>query len=111
MASEVTWQSKPQETLLKERFHISTAFHPGQREIIEQLLQGKRLLVIQRTRWGRCLCYQLARLYYPHLTLVFSPLKVLMRDQCQRCNSVYSIPDAIVGSCFCFEENRATLML
>ena len=55
MASEVTWQSNPPETLLKERFHISTGFHPGQREIIEQHLQGKRLLVIQRTGWGKSL--------------------------------------------------------
>ena len=32
MALEVTWQSKPPEKLLKERFHISTGFHPGQRD-------------------------------------------------------------------------------
>ncbi len=52
MASEVTWQSHPPETLLRERFRIRTGFHPGQRDIIEQLVQGKqgkRLLVIQRT--------------------------------------------------------------
>jgi ATP-dependent DNA helicase RecQ len=110
MASEVTWQSNPPEKLLKERFHIVTGFYPGQREIIEQLVQGKRLLVIQRTGWGKSLCYQLASLYYPHLTLVFSPLKALMRDQCQRCNDVYAIPAAIVSSEFSSEENRATLM-
>jgi superfamily II DNA helicase RecQ len=56
MASEVTWQSHPPEMLLRERFHIRTGFHPGQRDIIEQLAQGKRgkrLLVIQRTGWGK----------------------------------------------------------
>src|SRR5258708_4693182 len=110
MASEVTWQSKPQETLLKERFHISTAFHPGKREHDEQLLEGKRLLVFKRKGWGKSLCYHLASVYYPHLTLVFSPLKALMRDQCQRCNAVYAIPAAIVSSEFSLEENRATLM-
>ncbi len=109
MVSEVTWQSNPPEKLLKERFHISTGFHPGQREIIEQLVQGKRLLVIQRTGWGKSLCYQVASIYYPHLTLVFSPLKALMRDQCQRCNDVYALPAAIVSSEFSQEENRATL--
>jgi len=92
MVLAVTWQSNPPEKLLKGRFHISTGFHPGQRDIIEQLVQGKRLLVIQRTGWGKSLCYQMASLYYPHLTLVFSPLKALMRDQCQRCNDVYTIP-------------------
>src|SRR6266853_2072101 len=103
------WQSNPPEQLLKERFHINTGFHPGQRDIIEQLVQGKRLLVIQRTGWGKSLCYQMVSLYYPYLTLVFSPLKALMRDQCQRCNDVYTIPAAIVSSEFSQEENKVTL--
>ena len=109
MASAVTWQSYPPETLLRERFHITTGFHPGQRDIIEQLIQSKRLLVIQRTGWGKSLCYQMTSLYFPHLTIVFSPLKALMRDQYQRCNAIYNIPAAIVSSDFSPEENRATL--
>src|SRR5438067_11857807 len=109
MTSAATWQSNSPEQLLKERFRISTGFHPGQRDIIEQLVQGKRLLVIQRTGWGKSLCYQMASLYYPHLTLVFSPLKALMRDQCQRCNKDYGIPTAIVSSDFSEDENKATL--
>ena len=108
-APAATWQSDPPEQLLKERFHIDTGFHPGQREIIEQLVMGGRLLVIQRTGWGKSLCYQMASLYYPHLTLVFSPLKALMRDQCQRCNDSYGIAAGIVSSEFSIEENRATL--
>ena len=109
MTPAATWQSNPPEQLLKERFHINTGFHPGQRDIIEQLAQGKRLLVIQRTGWGKSLCYQMASLYYPHLTLVFSPLKALMRDQCQRCNDSYGIAAGMVSSEFSLEENRATL--
>src|SRR5438270_3339853 len=109
MSSGLSWQNHPPEELLKERFHISTRFHPGQRDIIEQLVQGKRVLAIQRTGWGKSLCYQMTSLYYPHLTLVFSPLKALMRDQCQRCNEVYAIPSAIVSSDFSEEDNKATL--
>lgn len=109
MASAVTWQNAPPEKLLQERFRITTGFHPGQREIIEQLVQGKRVLAIQRTGWGKSLCYQIVSLYYPHLTIVFSPLKALMRDQCQRCNTVYGIPSAIVSSDFGEEANRAIL--
>ncbi len=109
MLSGLIWQDYPPEKLLTERFHISTGFHPGQLEIIERLVQGQRVLAIQRTGWGKSLCYQMASLYYPHLTIVFSPLKALMRDQCQRCNNVYSIPAAIVSSDFSEEENRATL--
>src|SRR5437870_319918 len=109
MASAVSWRNYPPEKLLRERFDITTGIHPGQRDIIEQLTQSKRLLVIQRTSWGKSLCYQMASLYLPHLTIVFSPLKALMRDQCQRCNDVYNIPAAIVSSDFSPEENKATL--
>lgn len=49
----VTWQRNPPEKLLTEQFHITTGFHPGQREIIEQLAEGKRVLAIQRTGWGK----------------------------------------------------------
>src|SRR5256714_3672509 len=109
MASAVTWQNHSPEKLLAEQFHISTGFHPGQRDIIDQLVQGKRVLAIQRTGWGKSLCYQMASLYYPRLTIVFSPLKALMRDQCQRCNEAYTIPSAIVSSDFSEDENKATL--
>jgi ATP-dependent DNA helicase RecQ len=92
------------EHLLRERFGLQN-FHSGQREIIEALIEGKRILAIQRTGWGKSLCYQLASFYFPHLTLVFSPLKALMRDQCQRCNETYHISAAIVSSDFSDEEN------
>lgn len=108
MVELVTWQNNPPEQLLSQRFHITNGFHPEQRDIIEQLAHGKRILAIQRTGWGKSLCYQMASLYYPHLTLVFSPLKALMRDQCQRCNESYAIPAAIVSSDFSEEENKAT---
>lgn len=55
MVLAATWQSNPPEKLLKERFHISTGFHAGQRAIIEQLVEGKRILAIQRTGWGKSL--------------------------------------------------------
>lgn len=111
MAQAFEWQNYPPERLLVERFLITSGFHPEQRRIIEQLVQGKRVLAIQRTGWGKSLCYQMASLYYPHLTVVFSPLKALMRDQCQRCNTVYEISSAIVSSEFSEEENKETLEL
>jgi ATP-dependent DNA helicase RecQ len=105
----ISWQNCSPEKLLAERFHIPTGFHPGQRTIIEQLVQGRRIVAIQQTGWGKSLCYQMASLYFPHLTIVFSPLKALMRDQCQRCNDMYDIPSAIVSSDFSEAENAATL--
>ena len=49
----ITWQTHPPEKLLVERFRIATGFHPEQRDIIEHLVQGKRVLAIQRTGWGK----------------------------------------------------------
>src|SRR5579872_358688 len=109
MLSGLTVLNSPLETVLRERFHILSGFYPGQREIIEQLLQGKRVLAIQRTGWGKSLCYQLTSFYYPHLTIVFSPLKALMRDQCQHCNTLYGISSAIISSENTPEENVALL--
>jgi ATP-dependent DNA helicase RecQ len=101
--------NSPLETVLRDQFHILSGFYPGQREIIEQLISGKRVLAIQRTGWGKSLCYQLTSLYYPHLTIVFSPLKALMRDQCQRCHTMYGISAAIISSENTPEENLALL--
>lgn len=108
MDTAFSWSSFPPERLLRERFGLQH-FHPDQREIIERLVQRKRVLAIQRTGWGKSLCYQLAGLYFPSLILVFSPLKALMRDQCQRCNEAYHIPSAIVSSDFSPEENDKVL--
>ena len=110
MAFDFTWQKVPPEKLLTEQFHITTGFHDGQRDIITRLVEGKRILAIQRTGWGKSLCYQMVSLYYPHLTIVFSPLKALMRDQYLRCNEAYHIPAAIVSSDFDEEENKTTLL-
>jgi ATP-dependent DNA helicase RecQ len=110
MAFGFTWKQDSPEKLLAERFHITTGFHDGQRNIIARLVGGRRILAIQRTGWGKSLCYQMASLYYPHLTIVFSPLKALMRDQYLRCNEVYHIPAAIVSSDFSEEENTTTLL-
>src|SRR5215469_14692337 len=110
MAFGFVWKKDPPEKLLAERFGITTGFHHGQRDIIERLVGGRRVLAIQRTGWGKSLCYQIASLYYPHLTIIFSPLKALMRDQHLRCNEVYHIPAAIVSSDFSEEENKATLL-
>ncbi|MEH1938193.1 MAG: RecQ family ATP-dependent DNA helicase [Nostoc sp.] len=73
--------------LLRQALDNSTAdFRPGQWEAIEELLQqNSRLLVVQRTSWGKSLVYFLAtRLLRDQgagCTLLISPLLALMRNQ------------------------------
>ena len=64
----------------RERFGVEE-FRPGQREIIEALLDGKDVLGVMPTGAGKSLCFQLPALFLPKLTVVVSPLLALMRDQ------------------------------
>ena len=72
--------------------HLETAlgpgrtFRPGQREAIEAVLRpGGRVLVVQRTGWGKSLVYWIAtrvrRDAGAGATLIISPLLSLMRNQ------------------------------
>src|SRR5882724_3490823 len=56
-------------------------FRPGQREVIERLLQGQHTLAVLPTGSGKSLCYQLPAQMLPGITLVVSPLIALIQDQ------------------------------
>ncbi|SIN81415.1 ATP-dependent DNA helicase RecQ [Singulisphaera sp. GP187] len=68
------------ERTLRERFDLER-FRPGQREVIENVVQGRDVLCVMPTGGGKSLCYQLPALLLPRMTLVVSPLIALMKDQ------------------------------
>lgn len=74
-------------TLLRQALNNpATIFHPGQWEAIETLVVKRaRLLVVQRTGWGKSMVYFLAtrllREQRAGPTLLVSPLLALMRNQ------------------------------
>ncbi len=66
---------------LRERFGLS-AFYPWQREAIQELLEGrKKVVVIAPTGGGKSLCYQLPAAVLDGTSIVISPLIALMEDQ------------------------------
>jgi ATP-dependent DNA helicase RecQ len=58
-------------------------FRPGQRPVVEAILEGRDCLAVLPTGAGKSLCYQLPALVRQGLVLVISPLVALMEDQVQ----------------------------
>ena len=67
-------------TEAKARFGIDT-LRPGQRGLIDAVLQGRDALGILPTGGGKSLTYQLPAYVLPGLVVVVSPLIALMKDQ------------------------------
>jgi ATP-dependent DNA helicase RecQ len=65
---------------LGDRFGLA-AFRPGQRQVIDALLDGRSALAVFPTGGGKSLCYQLPALMLDGVTVVVSPLIALMKDQ------------------------------
>ncbi len=70
------------ESTLLEKFGFSE-FREGQKQVIENLLNGHSSLAIFPTGGGKSICYQLPALLLDGITLVISPLIALMKDQVQ----------------------------
>ena len=68
---------------LKTIFGYET-FHPGQQEIIGEVLEGRDVIGILPTGMGKSLCYQLPAYLLPHTVIVISPLVSLMQDQVEQ---------------------------
>ena len=69
------------EKILKTRFGIEH-FYDEQWKAISKLMSGNhRILMIEKTGFGKSLCYQFPAIIFPGVTIVFSPLIALMRDQ------------------------------
>lgn len=61
-------------------------FYDEQWQAISRLMRGERILMIERTGFGKSLCYQFPAYLLDGVTVIFSPLIALMRDQVQSLN-------------------------
>jgi len=98
---------KEAEQLLKRTFNFSN-FYDEQWLTIEKILNGERVLLIERTGYGKSLCFQFPATIFPGTTVIFSPLIALMRDQVKKLTTL-GIPAKCVNSEQTPEENSQTI--
>ncbi|WP_279285117.1 DNA helicase RecQ [Enterococcus faecium] len=82
--------------LLKQYFGYDE-FRPGQKEIIQKVIDQENVLGIMPTGSGKSICYQLSALLLDGLTVVVSPLISLMKDQVDAANQL-GIPATFINS-------------
>lgn len=95
------------ELRLKQIFGFEE-FYEKQWETIDLLLQGKRVLLIEKTGFGKSLCYQFPATQLDGLTVIFSPLIALMRDQVKFLNKI-GVKASFINSEQTPEENTQTI--
>ena len=83
-------------------------FYDEQWEAIRRILNGERILMIQRTGFGKSLCYQFPATLFSGVTVIFSPLIALMRDQVKALNNK-GISARYINSEQSPEENSSTI--
>jgi len=92
------------EVVLKSVFGYS-AFRPGQRELISEVLAGRDAVGIMPTGAGKSLTYQIPARIFTGTTLVVSPLIALMKDQVDALNEV-GLSAAFINSSLAPEERQ-----
>ena len=75
------------EILLQKTFGLPK-FYDGQWQTIEKILNGERVLLIEKTGFGKSLCFQFPAITFSGTTVIFSPLIALMRDQVKKLQSL-----------------------
>ena len=76
---------KTPEEVLKVLFGYDT-FRPGQKDIVDAILDGRDVFAVMPTGAGKSLCYQIPAMMLDGITLVVSPLISLMQDQVNSLN-------------------------
>jgi ATP-dependent DNA helicase RecQ len=75
------------ETVLRTNFKFP-CFYDEQWTAIEKILKGERVLLIEKTGFGKSLCFQFPAILFEGTTVIFSPLIALMRDQVKKLKSL-----------------------
>ena len=71
------------ESILQRTFKLPM-FYDEQWLTIDKILNGEKVLLIEKTGFGKSLCFQFPATVFKGTTVIFSPLIALMRDQVKK---------------------------
>ena len=100
--------TKQQALRMLETYFGYTSFRPAQEAPIASLLRNEDVIGIMPTGAGKSICFQIPALCKPGLTIVFSPLISLMKDQVDGL-LVQNIPAALINSTLTQSEFNKTM--
>ena len=100
--------TKQQALRMLETYFGYTSFRPAQEAPIASLLRNEDVIGIMPTGAGKSICFQIPALCKEGLTIVFSPLISLMKDQVDGL-LVQNIPAALINSTLTQSEFNKTM--
>lgn len=100
--------TKQQALRMLETYFGYTSFRPAQEAPIASLLRNEDVIGIMPTGAGKSICFQIPALCKVGLTIVFSPLISLMKDQVDGL-LVQNIPAALINSTLTQSEFNKTM--
>ena len=100
--------TKQQALRMLETYFGYTSFRPAQKAPIASLLRNEDVIGIMPTGAGKSICFQIPALCKAGLTIVFSPLISLMKDQVDGL-LVQNIPAALINSTLTQSEFNKTM--
>lgn len=99
---------KAQALRMLETYFGYPSFRPAQEAPVESLLNNEDVIAIMPTGAGKSICFQIPALCKPGLTIVFSPLISLMKDQVDSLLD-QNIPAALINSTLTQTEFNKTM--
>ena len=93
--------TRPEAELILQKTFNLPHFYDTQWQVIDKILKGERVLLIEKTGFGKSLCFQFPAVSLPGISVIFSPLIALMRDQVKKLTAL-----GISAKCINYEQSK-----
>lgn len=100
--------TRPEAEVILQRTFKLPKFYDEQWMTIDKIIKGERVLLIEKTGFGKSLCFQFPATVFKGTTVIFSPLIALMRDQVKKLTAL-GISTKCINSEQTSEENTQVI--